>query len=79
MIHSYQQLANEFEKRERRAWKQQISFLQVRLKKIMAHYDLDLDDQGQIDEFDISRLDTDDALEVMLIQEEIEELEQYVK
>lgn len=79
MIYSYQQLSNEFEEREKRAWKQQISFLQARLGKIMAQYGLDIDDQDEVDEFDLSKLDTNDALEVMLIQEEIEELEQYVK
>lgn len=79
MIHSYQQLSNEFEEREKRAWKQKISFLQARLSKIMAQYGLDIDDQDEVDEFDLSKLDTNDAFEVMLIQEEIEELEQYVK
>lgn len=79
MIYSYQQLANEFEERERKAWMQQISMLKARLKVIMSQYDLDLDDQDQVDAFDIGRLDADDALEVLLIQEEIDEISKYVK
>lgn len=79
MIHSYQQLANEFEEREKRAWRQELQFLKGRLKTILRYYDLNIDDQSEIDAFDISRLDSDDALEVLLIQEEIQELSKYVK
>jgi len=74
LVHSYQQLANEFEAREKRAWMQQIRILRDRLQIIMSYYNMSSED-----ELSPTMMDQDDVVEALLIIEEIKELEQYVK